>query len=111
MIKYYISAIFSVILASCSQVLLKKGANKKFNSFIKEYLNPYVIFGYLILFVCTLLTVYSFKAIDYKIVAIIETLGYILVTIFGKLFFNEKITYKKILGNCLIIFGIIVFFL
>lgn len=109
MIKYYISAILSVIIASFSQMLLKKSAIIKYDNHIKEYLNPYVIFGYLLMVLCTFLTIYAFRGIDYKVVAIIESLGYVFVLFMSKIFFNEKITKNKLIGNFLIIVGIIIF--
>ena len=35
--------VLSVIVASFSQILLKVGANKKYDSIKKEYLNRYVV--------------------------------------------------------------------
>lgn len=49
--SYYLLGILSVVIASFSQVLLKKGAMNKYDSFIKEYLNFWVITGYLMMFV------------------------------------------------------------
>ena len=40
--------IFSVFISSCSQILLKKGANKTYKNIIQEYLNPLVIGAYTI---------------------------------------------------------------
>ena len=36
---YYALGILSVTIASFSQILLKKGAMKQYDSFIREYLN------------------------------------------------------------------------
>lgn len=38
--------LLSVVVASVSQVLLKKGAMKKYDYKWGDYLNPYVIIGY-----------------------------------------------------------------
>ena len=43
---YYILYLASVTIAAFSQFLLKKSANRSHDSFLKEYLNPYVIGGY-----------------------------------------------------------------
>ena len=42
--------ILSVVVASFSQILLKKSAQKTYRSIICEYLNPYVICGYGMMF-------------------------------------------------------------
>lgn len=109
--NYYWFMIASVVVASFSQILLKVSAKKQYDSVIKEYLNPWVIIGYGMMVLSTILTVLAFRGIEYKNGPIIESLGYILVLILCFLFFQEKITWKKILGNALILVGVIVFYI
>ena len=78
----FIILIFSVFIASVSQILLKKSALMKHRSIIKEYVNPYVIGGYVLLIVSTILTIVAFSRIDYKNGPIVESLGYIFVMFF-----------------------------
>lgn len=108
--KYWFLLFSSVIIASFSQILLKKSAQKKHASIIREYLNLNVIIGYGMMVVTTLLTIMAYKGLDYKNGPIIESLGYILVMILSLIFFGEKITKKKLMGNVLILLGIIVFY-
>ena len=49
--------ILSVVVASFSQILLKKSAGKTYASVLQEYLNPLVIIGYGMMVLSTLLTV------------------------------------------------------
>lgn len=108
---YWIFLICSVIIASLSQVLLKKSAQREYESFIKEYLNPYVIIGYGMMVVSTVLTILAYRGIAYKNGPIIESIGYILIMFLSLIFFGEKITRRKLLGNILILIGIFVFYL
>lgn len=108
--KYWCLLFSSVIIASFSQILLKKSAQKKHVSIIREYLNANVIIGYGMMVVTTLLTIMAYKGLDYKNGPIIESLGYILVMILSLIFFGEKITKKKLIGNVLILLGIFVFY-
>ena len=101
----------SVVVASFSQILLKKSALKTYASVIREYLNPYVIIGYGMMVVSTLLTVLAYQGLDYKEGPIIDSIGFFLVMLLSRMFFGEKITKKKILGNILIFVGIFVFYL
>ena len=101
----------SVIVASSSQILLKKSANKKYDNIIKEYLNFNVMVGYGMMVVSTVLTIIAFKGIAYKNGPVIESLGYILVMVLSCIFFSEKITSKKVVGNILILLGIFIFYL
>lgn len=55
--KYMFLLVASVIVASLSQILLKKSASKAYTSVIREYLNAYVIIGYGMMVLSTLLTV------------------------------------------------------
>ena len=111
MIQSYIMLILSVTIASVSQILLKYGADKDYKSIISQYINPFVITGYALTFISLLLTVFAYRGLEYKIGPLIESLGYILVMIFGRIFFKEKITTKKIIGITLIFIGIFVYHL
>ncbi len=102
--------VLSVAVASFSQILLKKSAEKTYTSVIREYLNVYVIIGYGMMAVSTLLTVAGYAGLEYKNGAVIEALGFVLVMLLSRIFFGEKITKKKLLGNSLILFGIFIFY-
>ncbi len=105
------SMVIAVLVASCSQVLLKKSANIEYENKIKEYINPYVIIGYVMMIVSTLLTIYAYTGLEYKNGPIIESLGYIFIMILSWLFFKEKITKKKLFGNILILMGIAIYYM
>lgn len=107
--QYVILFLTSVFIASCSQVLLKKSANKKYDTVIREYFNPYVIVGYSILLISTFMVVYAYQQVDLKYGPILESTGYIYILIFGHYFFNEKLSSTKLAGVFLIIAGIIIF--
>ena len=111
MAKYWISLFGAVLVSAASQMFLKKAAQKKYDSFIKEYLNVWVIIGYALMLVSTLCVIYAYKGVDYKNGPIIESLGYSLIMILGRVFYNEKITKNKLIGNALILLGVIVFYL
>lgn len=102
--------VLSVVVASLSQILLKKSAEKSYQSLLREYLNPWVISGYGLMVVSTLLTVGGYAGLEYKNGAVIESLGFVLVMLLSRLFFKEKITKKKLIGNALILLGIAVFY-
>lgn len=111
MIKYWIVLFLAVIVSSASQMLLKKGATKKYDSVVREYLNLWVISGYGLMILSTLCVIYAYRGVAYKNGAIIESLGYLLIMVLSRLFFGEKITKKKLIGNLIILAGVIVFYL
>ena len=92
-------------------MLLKKGASTKYDNVIREYLNPWVISGYGLMVASTLFVIFAYRGVAYKNGAIIESLGYLLIMFLSRLFFGEKITKKKLLGNLLILAGVLVFYL
>ena len=110
-IEYIGLLVLSVLVASISQIILKKGADKTYSSFIREYLNIYVIVGYGMMVVSTILTIFAFKGLEYKNGPIIESLGYIFVMLLSAKFLSEKITKNKVIGNALILLGILVFYI
>jgi len=106
---YYGLILVSVLIASFSQILLKKSALKKYDSFIKEYVNPFVIIGYGMLFVSMIMTTLAYGGVEFKIVPVMESIGYVVVMVLSLLFFKEKITRKKAIGTLLILAGVIIF--
>lgn len=107
---YYLMGILSVVIASFSQVLLKKGAMNKYDSFIKEYLNFWVITGYLMMFASLFLTMLVYRGVDFMNVPVLESIGYILVPVLSYFFFKEALTSKKIIGIICILAGIIIYY-
>ena len=61
--KYVILLICSVLVDSIYKIILKKSAEKKYDSFIREYLNVYVIVGYGMMVLSTILTIFAFKGL------------------------------------------------
>lgn len=108
-IIYAIILLVGVFIAAISQVMLKKAALKKYDSFIKEYLNPLVIVAYFLFFVTTLLSVWAYKGIPLSMGPILEATSYIYVTIFGIKIFSEKFDKKKLIALAFIIGGILVY--
>lgn len=101
--------IFGVFISSISQIILKKCANKSYNHWIKEYLNPKVFLAYTIFFAATLCSVWAYTVIPLSLGPILESAGYIFVAFLSWLFLKEKITKRKCIGLSIIVIGIIVY--
>ncbi len=108
--KYFLFMFLSVILSSVSQILLKISARKEHESLLKEYLNPFVIMGYVLLGAATLTTIAAYQGMDFKNGPVIESLGYVLVMILSFLILKEKVSAVKLIGYGLIILGVVVFY-
>lgn len=101
--------LFSVFISSVSQILLKKAANKTYKDHIGEYLNPLVVFAYGMFFGSVILTMLALKNIPLSMQPILESTGYIFVTIMGYFFLKEKVGKRKLTGIGLIMLGILIF--
>ena len=108
MAKYVASALVSGVLSAFAQVLLKKAALQDRGG-LRDYLNPWVIGGYGITFLCMVLMILAYKGLPFKYGAILESLSYFYIMIFSRLFFQETLTFKRVIGNMFIIAGAIVF--
>ena len=108
-IPYLLLYLASVFVASISQVLLKKAAQKEHKNLISEYLDWRVILGYGLFVLCTFLTMFAYRGVPLNLGPVLETTGYVYVTVFGVLIFHERITPKRIAGLLLILGGIVIY--
>ena len=109
MLNYVLIGIGSVVLSCIGQLLLKLGARKTWPTRVREYLNIYVLGGYLIMGVCMLVTIYVYTGLQLKYGAVLESLGYVIILLMSRLLLGEPITRKKLAGNMLIVIGILLF--
>ena len=108
---YVALVILSVFAAACAQMLLKQGARQGYTTFIRQYLNIWVISGYAIMGGAMLLNIFCLsRGVMVKEISIIESLSYLFVPVLSLIFFKEKITLRKILAIALIMVGIAIFF-
>lgn len=106
---YSLILLVGVFISAISQVMLKKAALKKYDSVIKEYMNPLVIVAYIMFVGTTFLSILAYKGIPLSMGPVLEATSYIYVTIFGVGIFKEKMNRKKIISLILIIAGIVVY--
>ena len=98
------------LIAASSQMLLKKSATIRYSSFIREYLNAFVIVGYGLLVLSMVITIFCYEGLGYMGTVVMEPINYILVMIMSAIIFREKITRKKLIGMFFIIAGLLVFY-
>ena len=98
-----------VTIAAFSQILLKTSANIEHGGFWKQYLNWRVILGDVMLLGSMLFAVWAYTGKDYKYGPAIESVGFVIVAVLSCVILKEKLTKKKIIGNILIVAGLVVF--
>ena len=92
-----------------SQVLLKQSAKQEHKSWIFEYLNWRVILAYGITFTVLLVNTYAFTRVDLKYGAVIDTFIYVFVMVLSYLILREKFTKGQLIGNLIIISGVLIY--
>lgn len=106
---YSLLLLFGVFISAISQVLLKKAAMKQYASRLQEYLNPQVIFAYVLFVGTTFLSILAYRGIPLSLGPVLESTSYIYVTFFGVTIFKERLTPKKVFALGLIILGIVIY--
>ncbi len=109
MLKFALILVIGTFVSSVSQVMLKKAAMKEYANVIREYLNPLVIFAYVLFFVSTLASILAYKGIPLSMGPVLEGSAYIFVTVFGVTIFKEKLNTKKVIALLLILAGIVIY--
>lgn len=100
----------SALIASVSQVLLKKSAGHCYMTKLREYLNPLVIGGYTLLLCTTLINVLALRWVPLTLASALDASGQIFVPILSFLVLGERISRRKLLGMAIIVTGILIFF-
>ena len=106
---YILLFLFSVLIASLSQIMLKKSAMIQYKNHLQEYLNRYVIIAYVFFFSASLLTTLAYHVVPLTLGPVLESTGYVYIAILGVLLLKEKLSKRRIIGNLLIIGGILIF--
>lgn len=101
--------LLGTFISAVSQVILKKAALKVYPSKIREYLNFPVVFAYSLFLLTTFMCIFAYRVVPLSFGPVLESTSYLYVTVFGVLFFKEKITRKKTIALLLILLGIIVY--
>ena len=109
MILYSGVLLLGTFISAVSQVILKKAALKTYSSKIREYLNFPVIFAYTLFLLTTFMCIFAYRVVPLSFGPVLESTSYLYVTVFGVLFFKEKITKKKAIALALILSGVVVY--
>ena len=88
---------------------MKTSAQQEHKSWIYEYLNWRVILAYGIVFAVLMVNTYAYTEIEIKYASIIDAFSYVNVMLFSCLFFKESFTKRQLIGNILIVVGILIY--
>ena len=106
----YMMVLFvATIFSAGSQVLLKQSAKREYKSWIYEYLNWRVITAYAIFFGVLLANTYAYTHVELKYGPVIDTFTYVFVMLFSFVLLKEKFTKGQLIGNLIIIAGVLIY--
>ena len=88
------------MFSAVSQILLKQSANEEHASALREYLNWRVIVAYLI---------FAYTQVDLKYGPVLDTFTYVFVLLLSFGVLKEKVSKGKLIGNLIIILGVLVY--
>ena len=93
------------MFSAVSQILLKQSANEEH----REYLNWRVITAYVIFGSVLLLNTYAYTQVDLKYGPVLDTFTYVFVLLLSFSVLKEKVSKGKLVGNLIIILGVLVY--
>ena len=109
MMAYVTLFLTGAFIASCSQIILKKAAGLEYKGFWRQYLNRRVIGAYILLLISSFFPVLAFRGIPLSWGPVLESSGYLFVSLLNLIFLKENISKKTLLGLGIIIAGIVVY--
>lgn len=108
-LPYLLLMFAGTFFTAVSQVLLKQSAKEEHKSWIFEYLNWRVITAYGIAFTVLFLNTYAYTKVDMKYGAVIDTFSYVFVMVLSYLLLKEKFNKGQLIGNLIIISGVLIY--
>jgi len=109
MIFFYVIMYVAVLLAAAGQILLKIGSGKKGVNILFIQLNLWVGLGLTAMIFSMLLNVRALSVVPLRDMAFIMPTIYIIVPLFSKIFLNEQIRPRVVVGTIVMILGIVLF--
>ena len=108
MVSSYLFAIAAVIIASASQVVLKKKASSAPKNFFRKFLNGPVILSYLLLFLSMTLNSLALREMEMSVLPCITATSFLWIMVLSAIFLGEKPTRRKVIGVAMILIGVLV---
>lgn len=109
MTRHHFIFLFAVFLAGFGQISLKKAAKKNNYSLVRQYVNTYVIIGYILFLVSMAIASIAYRDMPLKAGPALDSMGFVIIPMLSYSFLGEKITRTKVLGFFLILCGVLIF--
>ena len=94
------------LLSAVSQILLKQSADRRYATFVAEYLNWRVLTAYSIFAGTVIVNILAFRFLDYKYGGVLMSTSYVFVLLLSRIILHEKIVLSTYCGIALIVSGV-----
>lgn len=101
--------ISSAFLAAFSQILLKRSTLDQHEKVLFQFLNLKVTSAYSIFALTLFLNIYAYSGIPFKYGSVLNASSYFFAMILSALILKDRLTWRLVTGNILILTGIAVY--
>lgn len=115
-LQAFILLLIDLAMTNIGELLLKRGMNQVgvmdlnpaqlIPMLFRTFINPFVFFGFVLLFGGSIFWLAVISRVQLSWAYPISSIGYILVLILSWLFLNESISFLRLAGVVIIIFGV-----
>lgn len=105
----YALAVAACLFASLGQVCLKIFAVKVRTPTLASFFNIHLAFGVPLFITSAILGIIALRVLDFSVYYSVTVLNYLFISAFSKKLLKEEIDKRKIIGNLMIIAGLIVY--
>ncbi len=103
--------VLCALLSAFSQILLKKSTLDKHDSMLGNYVNGKIALAYFFFASTVFLNIYAYTGLPYKIAPVLTSSSYLFTMLLSFWILKDKISWQCVLGNILIVLGIVVYVL
>jgi len=96
-------------LAAFSQILLKQRTQDRHSKLLFQFLNWKVMLAYSIFALTLFLNIYAYSGIPFKYGSVLNASSYFFAMILSALILKDRLTWRSVTGNILILTGIAVY--
>ncbi|RPH94406.1 hypothetical protein EHM69_07495 [candidate division KSB1 bacterium] len=107
---YQIALVGTVLLAALAQALMRIGARGR-KRVLHSFLNPWTITAQACFGIDMVMMIFAMRAIPFRTVMAVSSLVYIATPLAARFIAKDPLTARMMVGACIIVVGIVTFFL
>ncbi len=114
MTEGFISIICMSVMVTVAQILLKKGSSDVIISgslfqIITSFLQFKIVFGFMCVMIAPLFYINALRTLPLNTAYMLTSINIVLITLVGRFVFNERVSFKRLVGITIILIGILLY--